>query len=67
MKRPMKENVVNVNVGNAHFCAPQKELWDSFSKPVRDRQTMLKEDDWVVRSGVVGYENGVIYDSLDND
>lgn len=36
MKRLIKENVANVNVGNALFCAPQRGLWNSFSKPVRD-------------------------------
>lgn len=36
MSKFMKENVANVNVGNALFCAPQREPWNSFSKPVRD-------------------------------
>ena len=36
MKNLMKENVSNVNVGNALFCAPQRDLWNSFSKPVRE-------------------------------
>lgn len=36
MKRLVKENVTNVNVGNALFCAPQKESWNSFSKPVQE-------------------------------
>ena len=36
MKNYMKENVTNVNVGNALLCAPQKDSWNSFSKPVRE-------------------------------
>lgn len=36
MKRLVKENTANVNVGNALFLMPQKEVWNSFSKPVRD-------------------------------
>ncbi len=36
MKDLMKENVANVNTGNALFVTPKKEEWNSFSKPVRD-------------------------------
>ncbi len=36
MKNLMKENVSNVNVGNALLCMPQKDSWNSFSKPVRE-------------------------------
>lgn len=35
MRSIMKENVANVNVGNALLRAPKRDLWNSFSKPVR--------------------------------
>lgn len=59
MKRLIKENVANVNVGNALFCAPQRGALEFlFETGAGYRSTStLKEDDWEAQSGVILFFN----------